>query len=233
MGWNNDGLHDLLVGDAAGNVHIFLNTNNNTNPVLDSGSLIQVSGSPIDVGIRATPIVDDWNEDGKKDLLVGNLTGNIQIYLNEGTDAAPVFNSSSLLQVGGVDFDIGSRAAPRIFDWDEDGLKDLLVGETQGYVYFLENVGTNNAPAFDGTETLLLANGDPLQYPAPRSFLDVADWNNDGFNDILLGGADGKVMVFQAAPEPLSSTLFLAGSGVIGLAGLRRRFKAKGNMRNV
>jgi hypothetical protein len=199
--WNNDGLHDLLVGDADGNVHIFLNTSDNTNPLLDNGSLIQAGGGDINVGMRATPIVDDWNEDGKKDLLIGNFDGNISVYLNDGTDALPVFNSSYFLEVGGAVFDIGTRAAPRVFDWNGDRLKDILVGEVSGYVYYLENVGTNSAPIFDTAEKLLLADGEPLRYlgsDAPRSRLHVADWNNDGVNDILLGGNDGRVLLYLA-----------------------------------
>jgi hypothetical protein len=201
--WNNDGLHDLLVGDASGNVHIFLNTTDNINPLLDSGNPVLVGGEPISVGIRATPIVDDWNEDGNKDLLVGNFEGNIIIYLNEGTDSEPLFNSSFNLQTGGIDFDIGTRAAPRIFDWNEDGLKDLLVGEVEGYVYFMKNTGTNEEPLFEDAEKILLETYEPLRYipgDAPRSRPYVADWNNDGNNDILVGGRDGRVMLFLSRP---------------------------------
>jgi len=80
------------------------------------------------------------------------MDGHILVLLNEGTNAAPVFNGATRLQVDGIDFDIGTRAAPRVFDWNYDGLKDILVGEYEGYVYFLQNVGTNAAPVFDTAE---------------------------------------------------------------------------------
>ena len=199
MDWNNDGLHDLLVGGSDGSVHIFLNTSDNINPKLDSGNPILAGGEPIAVGIRAAPIVDDWNDDGKKDLLVGNFDGNILIFLNAGTDSAPVFITSFNLQVGGMDFDIGTRAAPRVFDWDGDGLKDLLVGELEGYVYLLKNTGTNEAPLFNDFEKILLKSNEPLRYipgEGPRSRPYITDWDNDGNNDILVGGQEGKVMLF-------------------------------------
>ena len=206
MDWNNDGRHDLLVGDAAGNIHIFKNTTDNINPVLDSGSLLQVRGTAINVGSRATPITDDWNGDGRKDLLVGNHSGNIYIFLNVGTDSEPIFDTPYFLQVAGRDFDVGARAAPRVFDWNKDGLKDLLVGELEGYIYYLKNVGTNNAPVFEKSEKLLLRSGDILRYPDttgyPRSRLFITDWNNDGLDDILVGGIDGKIMLYIAAPRP-------------------------------
>ena len=155
--WNNDGYHDLLVGNTNGDVYIYQNTNDNTNPVLDGGTFILSTGDE-----RASVEVGDWNADGRKDLVIGNLTGTIQIYLNGGTDAAPSFGSAYNLQVGGSDFDLttgSDRSAPRIYDWNNDGLKDLMVGEINGKIYYLRNEGTNNAPVFNSSEKLLLANG--------------------------------------------------------------------------
>jgi hypothetical protein len=233
--WDNDGKHDLLVGDVNGSVTVYKNTNTNTNPVLDSGTFVLDNGDD-----RAAPIVDDWDRDtdGKKDLLVGTFTGNIQVYINQGTDANPSFSSYTNLLVGGSTYDAGSRAAPRIYDWNGDGLKDILVGEYNGYVSYLQNVGSNSAPVFNTAEQLFLANGTELRYidlanpPAdptkyyPRSRFDITDWNNDGLPDILSGGQDGRVMVFTSvAPEPVSATLFLVGSGILSLSRLRKKLK--------
>lgn len=208
MDWNNDGLHDLLVGDGAGYVHIFLNTNTNAASVLGRDILIEADGKPINVGGRAAPVADDWNGDGKKDLLIGNFDGNIRVYLNKGTDAYPQFGSFyNLTFRNGKEAIIGTRVAPRIFDWDKDGKKDILAGEYEGYIYFLKNTGTNSAPSFDGYEKLLLSTGKPLFYSnkgeGHRTRLDVTDWNNNGFYDILAGGTDGKVILYAGAREPL------------------------------
>ena len=204
MDWNSDGYHDLLVGDSDGNVVVFLNTNNNINPIMDSGTTIMNIGD-----IKAKPVMDDWNGDGKKDLLVGNYTGTIQVYLNEGADESPLFNSSTLLQVGGADFNVRSigsiegRSGLRIYDWNQDGLKDILVSSYDGYVYYLENVGTNAAPLFDSAEKFLTGSGDPLKFdylntPAGRTntHIFVTDWNEDGLADIVMGGIDGKLELF-------------------------------------
>ena len=163
MDWNNDGLQDMVVGDGPGYVHLYFNKGTGNMPELGSGSNIEAGGVPINVGGRAAPAVDDWNGDGKKDLLVGNFDGNIKIFLNEGTDTAPVFNSSyNLMFSNGREVNIGTRIAPRIFDWDRDGLKDLLAGEFEGNIYFLRNKGTHNKPVFDSSEKLLLTTGEPL-----------------------------------------------------------------------
>lgn len=170
------------------------------------GVFLRAHGADISVGGRAAPVTDDWNGDGKKDLIIGNMDGNIVIYLNRGTDEAPVLDSPYLLQVDGEIFDAGTRTAPRIFDWNGDGLKDLLIGEMQGYVYYLKNVGTLQSPLFKKSEKLFLRDGDPLRYPDPsgnpRSRVFVTDWNNDGLYDIVLGGRDGRVMLYLADKAP-------------------------------
>ena len=45
----------------------------------------------------------DWNNDGAKDLLVGEFTGGyVNLFLNQGTDLNPVFNGYSKVESGGV-----------------------------------------------------------------------------------------------------------------------------------
>jgi hypothetical protein len=73
-------------------------------PVLKEGVKIECGGKPIDVEIgHLVPCVVDWNNDGKKDLIVGQFQkGLIRLYLNQGADDAPVFKDFSYLQAGGA-----------------------------------------------------------------------------------------------------------------------------------
>lgn len=51
---------------------------------------------------------------------------------------------------------------PTMVDWNNDGLKDLLVGEfTQGYITLYLNQGTNLNPMFDGG-VKVESNGTPI-----------------------------------------------------------------------
>ncbi len=70
---------------------------------LAEGKLIEADGKAISVEIgHLAPCVVDWNNDGRKDLVVGQFKeGNIRLYLNEGSDAEPLFNSFEYLEAGG------------------------------------------------------------------------------------------------------------------------------------
>ena len=66
------------------------------------GVKLQAAGEAINGKVgHFVPNVTDWNNDGKKDLVVGEFSqGAITLYLNTGTDAAPVLDKGTILQAG-------------------------------------------------------------------------------------------------------------------------------------
>lgn len=219
--WNNDGRKDLVVGERDGHIRLFLNSGTDAVPAFSGFTYIEVGSNPFDCGYNSMPVIVDWNEDGKKDLLCGEHDGKIFILLNTGTDAAPLFQSTSFVQDGAGDLDIGGRTSPDVVDWDRDGKKDIVAGETMGNIFFVRNVGTNAAPAFNGY-TLLEAGGQTIDVDYnSRPF--AADWDNDGVQDLLCGCFDttyglGYVWYFHAL-GPLSASdtqLSAAAGGSIG-----------------
>ncbi|MDZ7264024.1 MAG: VCBS repeat-containing protein [candidate division KSB1 bacterium] len=55
----------------------------------------------------SVPCVVDWNGDGKKDLLVGCFYyGNVYLFLNSGSDSAPVFTTGTKLKADGLDLSV-------------------------------------------------------------------------------------------------------------------------------
>jgi hypothetical protein len=63
------------------------------------GIRLQAADEIIDIKVgHLVPQVVDWNNDGKKDMLVGQFSGGtINLYLNIGTDEAPVFGEGEIL----------------------------------------------------------------------------------------------------------------------------------------
>jgi hypothetical protein len=204
--WDSDMRKDLLVGRADGTVKIYLNTNTDVDPRFDGGTCVQVGlpGSKvnIDVGLRATPTVADWNLDGKKDLVIGAYDSKIHVFMNEGSDTVPDFQTDTLAQDNGQDLQVDSaRSSPHLVDLDGDGRQDLLSGNTDGELVFYANVGRCDGPTFAGF-TYVQADGVIIDLPgAPRSRPFVCDWNADGHLDILMGAGDGKVRLYWGLPE--------------------------------
>ena len=82
-------------------------------PSFDDGGTIKCAGSEINVA-HGCPCVVDWDGDGIKDLLLGQFfdddgnSGKIRLYLNSGTNSAPILTSYSFLQAGGSDISVSS-----------------------------------------------------------------------------------------------------------------------------
>lgn len=216
--WNLDGKLDLLAGVGNGAVKIFMNVGTKTNPVFDTGTDLTVGpvGSKVIItaSTRATPSLADWNNDGKRDLIVGGMDGKIRVYINEGTDSSPDYRTVQVIQSSGADLAVtNGRSSPVVVDVDGDGKKDLIVGNTDGKLFFYRNIGTDAAPVF-GAATNLLAKGQVVTLPntQPRSRPFVCDYNRDGRLDILVGEYDGKVYLFtsiSAAATDLSGSIAL------------------------
>ena len=203
--WDADLLKDMIVGQADGTVKIFLNIWTDGYPIFDTGTFLGVGKSglknDINVGARATPSVVDWNNDGRKDLVVGALDGRIHVFINEGTDTEPDFVFDSFAQENDAELVVPSgRSSPEVFDLDFDGRKDIITGNTDGQLLFYRNVGTNKTPEFSGY-TLVESDNIPIDLPdMPRSRPFIGYWSLDDYPDILIGAGDGKVHLFQGLP---------------------------------
>lgn len=191
--WNEDGQRDILVGDRNGYTMLYVEEGRGLT-LLDT---LRANGIKIDVGGNANPDVVDWNEDGKKDLIIGSEsgTGTVRLYLNQGTNANPVFTTFSYINCGGSPI-YHYRATPRIYDLDGDGKKDLILGDQYTYIYFYKNVGTNASPVFNVRDTLKVSGGSYIGgNQANRPFF--VDYNGDGAVDILTSDFDGYISYYQ------------------------------------
>ena len=151
------------------------------------GVMVQASRKNVDVGGRASPCVVDWNEDGKKDLVLGKGSGEIFLYLNEGANEQPVFGKP--IKLNGGSLDVGSNSSPDIADWNGDGKEDLIIGNDNGEILVFLNKGTNEDPQFD-------SKGDKLpvkfgQDASPR----VISWGRGGSNDMVVADRNGEVTI--------------------------------------
>ncbi len=149
---------------------------------------------PEDHQISAVAV--DWDDDGDLDLLLGAKEGRLYLRRNEGTKGKPSFAPvNEQILAGDEEFEVpGGLTAPRLVDWNGDGLFDLLCPSFKGGVYLYENVGKRGAPAFEDPRTLIPKpeGGKKLStFPARPTrglYADAVDYDEDGDLDLLVGG---------------------------------------------
>ena len=140
--WNGDGKHDLVWGLADGTLQVTLNENTAAEPRFGAPQAVQV-GPPdakqaCDVGDRTTFDLVDWNNDGRVDLVLGGLDGKVHLLLNEASAGAPDFRSDTILLDGANPLTVASgRASVTVVDLNDDGRKDLVLGNTEGQLVSL------------------------------------------------------------------------------------------------
>ncbi len=219
--FNGDGLKDLIIGDVDYSNLIKLT---NTGSVSKAKMTIQDTMFPLlnkPVKLYSFPLANylDVKNKEKKDLLVSSFDPGLTtaesfksnwLYKNQGTNNQPVFSflQEDFFQKDMLDF--GTAAFPVLYDIDNDGLKDLFVGNI-GYrdtsymlngilnsvfvaeIAFFKNEGSINTPVFK-LITRDFANISALHlqgvYPA------FGDLNNDGKAEMIIGNADGKLHLF-------------------------------------
>ncbi len=158
--------------------------NNGENQFIEESLLFCNGAGSVDEKNRINPKISsaDYDNDGDIDVVVGDNSGMIEFYQNNG---AGVFSSIGIIQ----DFGHGSWGISSD-DFDNDGDVDFLVSAAtsktsfQGYVYLVENnfIETNGSIIFMDDSGISL-----FSYSAPTCGLQLIDYDHDGDLDIIIG----------------------------------------------
>jgi hypothetical protein len=208
---NGDQLLDLITADAAGFLRAYINHGTKTEPKFDYAEIIPLfppqiaKDNAFDGGYWTSPHsipkinMVDWSRRGAPDMIIGNYTGDILLIPNTGSAQAPAFaqpsNYSKVLVPTSAKRPWGNLFAPYAIDWNKDGKMDLLVGEgsySANAVHLLLNSSNGSAPTFTEDKRYYLCYGDGREQLVPT----VADWNGDGFPDVLVGDRLGTIGVY-------------------------------------
>jgi len=141
---------------------------------------------------QSTASFVDWDGDGDLDMLIGSVFGDIFININEGTPKQFKFGQRVPLMAAGKPMKVAaSKSDPLCVDWDGDGVLDILSGDDSGGVGSFRGIKptTGNARTFEAPVPVMLGKTKNM-VPGFRARLAVADWNNDGKLDLLVGNCE-------------------------------------------
>ena len=164
--------------------------------------------------------VADWNHDGLLDLVVNDIWGKVTVFEGNGTVTSPKLAKPKPIKVGWTgkppkpewnwwNPGLGElvtqwRTTPCVLDWNQDGLNDLVMLDTEGYLAFFERkkqggelallpgerifriVSEKTDRKFQPTEKGgLLRLTDGVAGASGRRKLCFADWDGDGDLDLF------------------------------------------------
>lgn len=194
--WTNGRLHGFVL--------LHRNAGTTAAPAYQPPTKLQANGAAIDTFGCPSPNFGDFDGDGDLDLICGEFLDSFTYFENIGSRHEPRYTAGQRLkQPDGAHLAMELQMiVPVAFDWDKDGDLDLVVGDEDGRVALVENVGQ--------------ASHQPPVFQAPRYFQQQADtlkcgalatpfgfdWDGDGDVDIVSGNTAGYFEFFENLSGP-------------------------------
>jgi hypothetical protein len=199
-GWDDgyDAEGKWLKGPLRGYVYLVRNEATTAEPKYAEPRLVQAAGKPVETFGWPSPNFADFDGDGDLDLLCGEFLDGFTYFENTGTRTEPVYAAGRRLMDGDKPLAMDlEMIVPAAIDWDGDGDIDLIVGDEDGRVAFVEHTGK-------------VVEGLP-QFLPPRYFQQEADrvkcgalatpvavdWDGDGDEDIVSGNTAGYIQFYE------------------------------------
>ena len=158
----------------------------------------------IDVGKGANPVFFDYNNDGLKDIIIGNYgyhqnndnpISSLALLENIGTLSDPKFNlvDRDWLSLSNLNLNTtlnlpALNLSPTFGDLDNDGQDEMVIGDADGKLHYFDHQNNNfiiTNPNF--------FNIDVGYFAQPE----ITDVNRDGLMDLIIGEQSGTINYFQ------------------------------------
>jgi hypothetical protein len=224
--YDDDGKLDLIVGiedwsyygwddawDASGKwqngplrgwIYVFRNAGTTSSPNYEKPFFLNAADTRLEVFGCPSPNFADFDRDGDLDLLCGEFLDKFTYFENVGTRKAPKYSAGRRVRDDRGEWlrMTVQMIVPVAFDWDRDGDEDLIVGDEDGRVAFVENLGRtlDSTPVFAAPKHFQ-QEADTLKCGALATPCGY-DWDGDGDTDILSGNTAGFIEFFENLSGP-------------------------------
>lgn len=220
-----DGDVDLMNGDILGQNMLFLLNGGTTDTALIVSQDVDFPSYDVPVNMQNLPgaYYIDLDNDSLKDMLVspfatvGEDLHNLHFYKNTSDNCSNVFDLQNTRFMSDRTVDLGTASNIALVDVDQDGLMDIVAGIELVFnpdpnlaysrLAYFRNSGSSSQPAFTLVNADWLGLSGIAQFGLVPSF---GDLDSDGDTDMLLGNADGTLILYSntAGPgNPLSLVL--------------------------
>lgn len=205
-GWDNayNASGKWTNGPLRGFVYYLRNTGTRAKPAYDKPVKVMAGDKPVETFGWPSPNFADFDGDGDLDLLCGEFLDGFTFFENVGTRTQPRYAPGRrLLTPEGKPLVMDLQMiTPTVIDWDGDGDLDLIVGDEDGRVAFVENTGkrAEGLPQFLPPR-YFQQQADEVKFGAlatPASF----DWDGDGDIDIICGNTAGYLAFIENLSGP-------------------------------
>ena len=190
---NGDGIKDIITKTQDKLIY-YPGVGGNINPKFGRSIIIPLRGY---VNIKRMDLAD-MDHDGLLDVIVGRFLGNFYYFRNVGDAKNPLLSGESV-KLSGTRGIVAQayNTHPRVKDFNQDGLPDILYGINWSYLRVYINSSNRynmyNLKNIDGVDIDLRA------YLGDNTDPDVGDVNNDGVVDLVTSGNKGKVVILLGA----------------------------------